>query len=233
MCSSPLKINSPPFLIFKKVYIYKDSDAIFNYSETSRTHLTLIVFLAEIVDVFLQFNLWEKITWCILCSPSPLVVYFVFFCHLSTNKMWNKIYLYCYFPQDDPLLLCVLKFKRGLASESSVICFSQWPMGRHSARDRKMRDSCHPPYKHHWEQLDRFRSDCVHLKENYILATLTFLSLNLPPCLFLEAEHKWAPPKIMRSQESKGNLSGLSMHFSLYSLVLTCQKMKSSDFNIS
>ena len=45
----------------KKVYIYKDSDAIFNSSETSRTHLTLIVFLAEITDVFLQFNLGEKI----------------------------------------------------------------------------------------------------------------------------------------------------------------------------
>lgn len=57
MCSSPLKINSTPPILIKKVYIYKDSDAIFNYSETSRTHLTLIVFLAEIVDVFLQFNL--------------------------------------------------------------------------------------------------------------------------------------------------------------------------------
>ena len=65
MCSSPLKINSSPhptpILIFKKVYIYKDSDEIFNSSETSRTHLTLIVFLAEITDVFLQFNLGEKI----------------------------------------------------------------------------------------------------------------------------------------------------------------------------
>lgn len=43
-----------------------------------------------------------------------------------------------------------------LASESSVICFSQWPVGRHSARDGKMGDSCHPSCKHHWEQLDRF-----------------------------------------------------------------------------
>ena len=49
------------FLILEKVYIYKDSDEIFNSSETSRTHLTLIVFLAEITDVFLQFNLGEKI----------------------------------------------------------------------------------------------------------------------------------------------------------------------------
>ena len=60
MCSSPLKINPPPHPhpdFKKKVYIYKDSDAIFNSSETSRTHLTLIVFLGEIVDVFLQFNL--------------------------------------------------------------------------------------------------------------------------------------------------------------------------------
>ena len=80
MCSSPLKINSPPhptpILIFLKVYIYKDSDEIFNFSETSRTHLTLIVVLAEITDVFLQFNLGEKIIWGILCSTSPIVVYF-------------------------------------------------------------------------------------------------------------------------------------------------------------
>lgn len=63
-----------------------------------------------------------------------------------------------------------LKMKRGelswiLASESSVIYFSQWPVGRHSARDKWMGDSCHPPYKHHREQVDRFPSDCVHLKE--------------------------------------------------------------------
>lgn len=144
MCSSPLKINSPPFLIFKKVYIYKDSDAIFNYSETSRTHLTLIVFLAEIVDVFLQFNLWEKITWCILCSPSPLVVYFVFFCHLSTNKMWNKIYLYCYFPQDDPLLLCVLKFKGGFSISS--VFLTDYAQGSAEKLKQIKTKSCSPDF---------------------------------------------------------------------------------------
>lgn len=43
-----------------------------------------------------------------------------------------------------------------LASESSVICISQWPGGRHSARDKWTGDDCHPSYKHHREQLVDF-----------------------------------------------------------------------------
>lgn len=93
------------------LHLQKDSDAIFNYSETSRTHLTLIVFLAQIVDVFLQFNLWEKIIWCIFVLNFPFSG-LSFSAHLSTNKMWNKIYLYCYFPVGWPSFFVLKKTKR-------------------------------------------------------------------------------------------------------------------------
>ena len=32
-----------------------------------------------------------------------------FSAHLSTNNMWNKIHLYCYFPMEWPFSFCVLK----------------------------------------------------------------------------------------------------------------------------
>lgn len=58
MCSLCWKFSTLPILTKKRfTFTTKDSDAIFDYFETSRTHLTLIAFLAEIVDVFLQFNL--------------------------------------------------------------------------------------------------------------------------------------------------------------------------------
>ena len=80
------------------------------WPETRRTHLTWIVFLAEIVDVFLQFNLWEKIIWCILNSTSPLVVYFCLFLPICLLiKCEIKYTCIATSPWNDPFLFCVLK----------------------------------------------------------------------------------------------------------------------------
>lgn len=90
------------------LHLQKDSDAIFNYSETSRTHLTLIVFLAEIVDVFLQFNLWEKIIWCIFVLNFPFSGLFCLFLPICLLiKCEIKYTCIATSPWDDPLLsLC-------------------------------------------------------------------------------------------------------------------------------
>lgn len=83
-------------------------------------------------------------------------------------------------------------------------------------------DSCHPPCKHHREQLGRFLSDNVHLKETTILLHWSFYlwTLSRPS----SHGRAWAGPTL-KSWEPR-NLSALLIYFSLYSLMLTCQKLR-------
>lgn len=95
----------------------------------------------------------------------------------------------------------------GFWPESSVICISQWPGGRHSARDRWMGDSGHPSYKHHREELDRFLSDCVRLKEtNFLLLFYLWILSLLFTSWRQNMNEFW-------NYEEPGNLNSLPMYF--------------------
>lgn len=80
-----------------------------------------------------------------------------------------------------------------LASESSVICFSQWPVGRHNARDSGW-GQCHPPDKHHREQIS-FRP--CSSDRNWVLATWLFcLNPQSSLLLFPFSSHMLNCPKL-------------------------------------